>query len=62
MNAGVEVHQMAIYDVSGNIVRSFERPDMNRKHVIDVRNLQPGVFIIQITTEKGVASKRFIVM
>jgi hypothetical protein len=52
-----EITEMSILDLSGKVVKSIAN---NNAKIIDVSDLQQGVYILKAVTNKGVSTKRFI--
>jgi len=50
-----KVSAVQVYDVSGKSV-----PAQLLNGQVDVRNLQNGVYLIKITTDKGISTQKFI--
>ena len=55
-NDFVEIKAIAISDVSGRIVL---KADTNESS-LNVSHLKSGLFLVSITTEKGVVTKKFV--
>ncbi len=53
-----DVSQIDVFDATGRIVRTVEVT--TEKVVIDVADLQTGVYIISVTNEKGSQSSKFV--
>lgn len=54
------VSKTVIYDITGNIVKELPTT-LRSNQAIDVSELRPGLYIIQIQTEKGVETKKLVV-
>lgn len=52
----VAINQISIYTVDGQLIRT----DMTTDKVINVADLTEGVYILQVTTDNGIANQRFV--
>jgi hypothetical protein len=55
----VEIEEVVVYDVFGRH-QLTETPSRQGNLVVDVANLNSGVYFIQIKTEEGNITKRFV--
>ena len=56
----VRVEEIAIYDIYGRLTMSQQVNMTTRQQVIDVANLETGIYFINIKTDKGNIVRRFI--
>lgn len=55
-----KLDQLAIYDVSGRLIKTIDLGDMQQERTIDVSNLSSGVYLLQIQGEGTKTIKRWI--
>ena len=58
IEATSKVSSVQVFDVSGKAVSSFELNAV--KNQIDLSKLTPGVYVVNITTEKGIQSVKIV--
>ncbi len=51
---------VGIYDIQGKIIKSIDFIKHSREMVIDVSELSKGLYTLKITTQSGVASRKFL--
>ncbi len=51
---------ISIYDQSGRVVKYLKDFTLNKNNIIDIDNLNPGIYFIKINTEKGIFSEKII--
>ncbi len=54
-----DVNQVNVYDVTGKLVRSMQSQSV-QKVTIDVTDLQAGVYIINVSNDKGIQTSKFV--
>ena len=52
------MQQYEVFSLDGRLVKSMQT--RNNEDVIDLSNLGSGIYLIRITTDKGVATRRII--
>lgn len=57
-NAQFTIHQVEIYDVYGKLLQTIEAT--SNEVQVNIQGLAAGIYFARITTEKGIATKRFI--
>lgn len=56
-----EISKIAVFDQLGNQVLIVDRL-FSQKEILDISILYPGIYILKITTEKGIVNKRVVKM
>ena len=56
----IPLENMAIYDIHGRIVKNIDVNLISKNHTIDLSNLSPGLYLLELKGEKGIASKKII--
>ncbi|WP_321436493.1 T9SS type A sorting domain-containing protein [uncultured Bacteroides sp.] len=57
LNTSEKNVQVSIYDLSGSILLTKQ---LSGNEYIDVSNLSKGIYLVRVTTEKGLTTKKFI--
>jgi hypothetical protein len=60
MKENSNIDKLEIFDISGRQVYNSQFSILNHSLKIDVSLLQSGIYILQITTDKGIATHKFI--
>lgn len=56
----MNVEEVSVYDIYGRMTKVYSLQTTDVVHSIDVAELNPGIYFINIKTDKGVVIKRFI--
>jgi len=59
-STGIKLDQLAIYDMSGRLIKTIDLRDMQQESTIDVSNLSSGVYILQIEGDGASTVKQWI--
>ncbi|MDZ4210988.1 MAG: T9SS type A sorting domain-containing protein, partial [Methylotenera sp.] len=59
VRANVEL--IRVFDVRGNMLQSLNNVEATDVYTLDVSRLQPGIYTLQLITDKGVIMRKFIV-
>ena len=60
VDGDVNVTGMEVYDVYGKVVRTVVGANNNTSIRINVSDLSAGMYLVRVTTEQGVVTKRFV--
>ena len=52
--------ELAIYDITGRLIRTIDMRDMGVEKAIPIHDLASATYVILITSEKGQISKQLI--
>lgn len=60
---GIEILQVNIHDLTGKVVRSYDRPEQqNRIELNPAGDLVVGIYMVEVKTPKGVWAERLVVV
>ena len=60
IEAETEIEEIVVYDVYGRVQNLRNSETQKLRNSIDVSNLNSGIYFIQIKTEEGNITKRFV--
>jgi hypothetical protein len=60
VNEGINVKSIRVFDLSGKKIKEISSPVMQQLFFMDVEILQNGIYLIQIDSNNGIATKKFI--
>ena len=60
VRSGVSLEKLVIYDIRGRLVSNVNLSDMSNEKNIDISSLLPGVYMVQISGEKGMVIKNLV--
>jgi hypothetical protein len=58
-NAGVEIRQIDIYDITGRLMMSLSG-QMQHQNIIRIDHFSKGVYLMRISTDKGVMNRKIV--
>ena len=61
-NSNMRTVQIVVFDSRGNVVKQHDQTLSGNQHVLNINTLQPGVYVLQLRGENGLATRRFVVM
>lgn len=59
--SGVEVLDVEVYDIYGNILRTIVGVNNNSPLSINISNLSPGMYFVRVSTDLGPITKPFVI-
>lgn len=60
LDATAEMKSLQLYDVTGKLIKSFSYETISQSQSIDIADLQSGVYVLNIQTDKNRITKKFI--
>jgi hypothetical protein len=61
-NSNTRSVQIVVFDSRGNVVKQLDQDLSGNQHVLNISTLQPGIYMLQLRGENGLATRKFIVM
>jgi len=59
--SNINLNYATIYDITGKLVREVDLKKMNNLKTINIANLMSGMYFINIFSDQGILTKKFIV-
>lgn len=60
LDANAEMKSLEMYDITGKLIKSFSYETISQSQSIDIANLQSGVYVLNIQTDKNRVTKKFV--
>ena len=60
LRSDVSLEKLTIYDIRGRMMRNIDLSEMANDKTIDISSLLPGVYMVQITGQKGTVVKNLV--
>jgi hypothetical protein len=57
---GISLSEMAIYDLTGRLIKSVSLQDMGTEKFVDIQELSSAIYMVVITSEQGQIAKQLI--
>ncbi len=57
---GTKIKEIKIYNVLGEMLKSFDKLKITGSETIDISILPSGIYFIQVKTEQGLIRKKFV--
>ena len=57
LRSDVSLQKMTIFDVRGRVINNIDLSEMSHEKTIDISSLVPGIYLVQITSDKGTVEK-----
>ena len=58
-NAGKTISNMEIFDIQGKLIKVLELKSLNSQTSIDIADLRKGVYILKLTSNEGIITRKF---
>ena len=58
-NTGKTISKMEIFDIQGKMIRNVDVKPLNSLTSIDIADLSTGIYILKLTSDDGIATRRF---
>jgi hypothetical protein len=55
------INTISVYSIDGRIIKTYRNPLTTKEYTINVQHFAVGLYILKITTNQGVFSKKIIV-
>lgn len=60
LDANAEMKSLEMYDITGKLIKSINYETISQSQSIDIADLQSGVYVLNIQTDKNRITKKFI--
>ncbi len=60
LDANAEMKSLEVYDITGKLIKSLNYETISQSQSIDIADLQSGVYVLNIQTDKNRITKKFI--